>query len=104
MQPDADTTIQVDTMPVVTSTDLGKIVQYVGTTTTTEPIYTNGYFYEVVEDTSTTPSTYKWVAKQVQAGGGSGGGSLGKDITAAIDVGGIDTGDSFLTGTSYDDM
>lgn len=35
---------------------------------------------------------------------GSGGGSLGKAITAAIDVGGIDAGDSFSIGTSYDDM
>ena len=104
IQPDADTTIQVDTMPMVTSTDLGRIVQYVATTTTVELIYENGYFYEVIEDTSTTPSTYKWEEKQVQAGGGSGSGSLGKDITAAIDVGGIDTGDSFLTGTNYDDM
>lgn len=36
--------------------------------------------------------------------GGSGSGSLQKDITAAIDVGGIDAGDEFTVGTSYDDM
>ena len=33
-----------------------------------------------------------------------GGGTLGKAITAAIDVGGIEIGDSFAIGTSYDDM
>lgn len=35
---------------------------------------------------------------------GSGSGSLAKAITAAIEVGGIDAGDSFAIGTNYDDM
>lgn len=38
------------------------------------------------------------------AGGSGGSGSLGKAITAAIEVGGIDVGDEFAIGTSYDDM
>ena len=43
--------------------------------------------------------------KDGSGGGGSGGsGSLQKAITAAIDVGGIDAGDNFAVGTSYDDM
>ena len=35
---------------------------------------------------------------------GGGSNSLGENITAAIDVGGIDAGDTFVQGTSYDDM
>lgn len=34
----------------------------------------------------------------------SGGGSLQSDLTAAITVGGIDAGDQFTAGTSYDDL
>lgn len=100
IQPDNDTTIQVSSMPTVTSADDGRIVQYIGATDTD---YTNGYFYKCVES-SATPGTYIWEAVQVQEGGGSGSGSLGRAITAAIDVGGIDTGDTFAQGTSYDDM
>lgn len=39
-----------------------------------------------------------------EIGSSGGAGSLEKDITAAIDVGGIKVGDSFIQGTSYDDM
>ena len=98
-QPDADTKIQVESMPTATSTIEGEIVQYIGTTTAD---YINAYFYKCVED-SENPGTYKWDAVSVQAGG-SGSGSLQKAITASIDVGGIKTGDAFAIGTDYDDM
>ena len=47
-------TIQVDTMPIASVDELGKIYQFVGTTGT----YTNGYFYKCVYDSQTT--TYNW--------------------------------------------
>ena len=99
IQPDNDTQIQVSTMPSPIAILEDKIVQYVGAT---DSNYTNGYFYKCVEDTE-TPGTYKWEAVSVQAGG-SGGGTLGKAITAQLDVGGIAVNDSFAVGTSYDDM
>lgn len=91
---------QVIIMPEASSDYENEIVQYVGNT---HSGYTNGYFYKCTKDSSTTPATYSWVAVNVQAGG-SGSGSLQKAITAAIDVGGIDAGDEFAVGTSYDDM
>ena len=50
---------QYETMPTAASAIEGKIVQYIGTTTTTAPIYTNGYFYKCVES-SETAGTYLW--------------------------------------------
>ena len=47
--------IQVDTLPTADSTQLNKIYQYIGTT---NPNYTNGYFYKCVYDSGT--STYSW--------------------------------------------
>ena len=91
--------VQYTTLPSPTADITGKIVQYIGTTTTVDPIYTNGYFYKCVEDTSTTPSAYKWEAIQVQEGGS---GSLGIDITSAVVVGGVKVNDHFPIGTSYD--
>lgn len=99
VQPDNDTQIQVETIPTASSTLEDKIVQYVGVTDST---YTNGFFYKCIED-SENPGTYIWEAVSVQEGG-SGSGSLSKAITAAIEVGGIDVGDNFAIGTSYDDM
>ena len=46
--------VQVDTMPTASVDNLGKIYQYVGTTTL---LYTNGMFYRVVED-SLNAGTY----------------------------------------------
>jgi len=57
---------QVSTMPTASATNLGQIVQYVGTTTTTAPIYVNGLFYECVSDGESTP-TYSWEQKDVQS-------------------------------------
>lgn len=88
--------IQKTVLPSPTSDVLGKVYQYTGPTTGT---LTHGYFYECVEDSG----SYVWEEVSVQEGD-SGSGSLSKAITAAIDVGGIDAGDSFAVGTSYDDM
>lgn len=57
-------TMQYAVVPNATADNLGKIIQYTGTTDST---YTNGYYYKCVQD----GSTYKWENIQVQAGGGS---------------------------------
>lgn len=93
------TVIQHNPLPVPAYKYKDKILEYVGETNAN---YTNGYFYKCIEDPDNV-GTYIWVQHNVQPGG-SGGGSLGKAITAAIEVGGIDIGDSFAIGTSYDDM
>ena len=54
---------QFTTLPVPSVSNVGTILQYVGETTSE---YTNGYFYECVLD----GSTYKWIQKAVQPGGG----------------------------------
>lgn len=94
---------QYDTLPTPSADYVGKIVEYTGDTTEVAPIYKHGYFYECKEDSSVSPSEYYWdnVPVQDSTGGSS---ELGKSITAAIDVGGIDAGDTFAQGTSYDDM
>lgn len=53
--------IQVDTMPIASVDELGKIYQFIGSTGT----YVNGYFYECVSDEQ-NPPTYSWVQKNVQ--------------------------------------
>lgn len=50
---------QYDTMPIPSASNVGQILQYIGTSTSS---YTNGYFYECVND----GGVYKWVAKSVQ--------------------------------------
>lgn len=50
---------QYDTMPTPSSSNEGQILQYIGTTTSN---YTNGYFYECINDNG----VYKWVEKLVQ--------------------------------------
>lgn len=50
---------QYDTMPTPSSSNVGQILQYIGTTTSN---YTNGYFYECIND----GGVYKWVEKSVQ--------------------------------------
>ena len=58
------------TMPVADSTNVGRIIQYIGTTDST---YTNGYFYQCRE-TSVGSGVYNWVQKNVQpSSGGTGG-------------------------------
>ena len=92
--------IQIETFPLAQSEYVGLLFQYIGLTTED---YTHGYFYECVEDEE-NPGNYLWKQIDTQPSGGSGSGSLQKAITAAIDVGGIDAGDEFAVGTSYDDM
>lgn len=59
--------IQVSTVPTAASTNVGQIIQYIGTTTST---YTKGYFYTCTA--SGSPATYSWTRIDVQpAGGGS---------------------------------
>ena len=53
--------IQVDTMPIASVDELGKIYEFIGSTGT----YVNGYFYECVSDEQ-NPPTYSWVQKNVQ--------------------------------------
>lgn len=60
--------VQLKTMPAPNVANKGKVVQYIGNTTSN---YTHNYFYECVEDTSTSPATYSWKNVQVQEGGGS---------------------------------
>lgn len=55
-------TIQYTTMPTPTSEDLGKIVQYIGTSNNN---YINGYFYECVSD-GQEPAGYIWRTLAVQ--------------------------------------
>ena len=55
---------QFTVLPTPGATNVGAILQYVGSTTAQ---YVNGYFYECVLD----GGTYKWVQKNVQPGGGS---------------------------------
>ena len=56
--------IQYSTMPTASSSNVGKIIQYIGTTDST---YTNGYFYIETENSG----TYSWVQLNVQPSGGS---------------------------------
>ena len=100
LKTDKQDVLQFSTMPTpLTVDDVGRIVQYTGTTTAS---YTSGYFYECIEDPESA-GAYIWTAKNVQEGGG-GSGELGINITAAIDVGGIDAGTSYSQGTSYDTL
>lgn len=68
--------IQYSTMPTASSGNLGKIAQYIGTTTSS---YTNGYFYKCVSDGASTP-TYSWEELEVQAGGGGASYTAGTNI------------------------
>lgn len=58
-------TIQVDTLPTAGADELGKVYQYIGSTTL---VYTHGYFYECVSDGAGTP-TYSWSEVSVQESG-----------------------------------
>lgn len=50
---------QYDTMPTPSASNEGQILQYIGTTTSS---YTNGYFYQCIND----GGIYKWSEKSVQ--------------------------------------
>lgn len=52
-------TIQIETLPTAGASEVGNIYQYIGETNLS---FTNGYFYECVEDSG----SYNWVEKEVQ--------------------------------------
>ena len=54
--------VQYDTMPTASSSNLGQVVQYTGSTTQT---YTNGYFYKCISDGG-DPATYSWSQLNIQ--------------------------------------
>lgn len=56
---DGGDTIQVETLPTASADEVGNIYQYVGETNLS---FTNGYFYECIEDSG----SYSWVEKEVQ--------------------------------------
>lgn len=87
---------QYTTMPAASSSIVGKIVQYIGSTTAE---YTSGYFYECVED-SENAGSYIWKAKNVQNGGSGGSSTIEEDITANVEVGGITNGTTIASGTT----
>lgn len=86
-------TIQYDELPAASSSLAGEIYQYTGTTNLQ---YTNGYFYECVND----GGTYKWQQTNVQPSSGGGGGHTiqedGTDMTsrAALNFVGMDVSDN----------
>lgn len=50
-----------------------------------------------------TDKSYRWSTVFIEIVSG-GSGTISRSITAAIDVGGVEAGDTFVQGTSYDDM
>ena len=90
--------MQQTNLPTATAAIEGTIAQYIGATTSD---YTNGYFYKCIEDPENTGS-YIWAQCFVQDAGGSG--SLENGITATKAVGGVEVGDSFAVGTSYEEV
>lgn len=60
-----DNVPQKSSMPAANSSNVGKIIQYKGTTTSS---YTNGYFYKCVNN----GGTYSWTNINVQDGGSGG--------------------------------
>lgn len=73
---------QFTTMPTASADYASKIVQYIGEATQN---YIPGYFYQCDEDAG----TYSWVAKNVQAGGGSGGTSDYDELTNKPSINGV---------------
>ena len=76
---------QFSTMPVASEDNVGKIIQYIGDATGD---LIPGYFYQCVSD-GEDPATYSWIAKNVQAGGGSGGTSDYDELTNKPTVNGV---------------
>lgn len=97
---DEDLKTQFTTMPTASVDNVGKIVQYVGTTTAD---YTSGYFY-ICEEDSENPGTYIWTAKEVQENTGGGDATITEDITANIEVGGITSGTLISEGTTITEL
>lgn len=73
--------IQIDTMPTASATYVGKIVQFIGTTTAS---YTHGYYYECINN----GGTYSWTQLNVQPSSG-GGTSDYTDLTNKPQINGV---------------
>lgn len=124
---------QVDTLPTAEPETLGQVLQFIGTTTSdynhnffyecvaneVEPVgsedpSSEGWYElvsgEYVLSTDTTVDAGKtyyeivWQQSNVQPSSSGGGGSLTKQITAAIDVGGIDTGTVYPVDTPIENI
>lgn len=76
---------QFETMPEASAENEGKIVQFVGAATGD---LVPGYFYQCVSD-GEEPATYSWIAKNVQAGGGSGGTTDYDELTNKPAINGV---------------
>lgn len=81
--------IQYSVMPTPSVDILNKIVQYIGTSTSS---YINGYFYKCIYDETVSPAIYRWDNVSVQAGGSGGAvnsvnGKTGIVILDAKDIG-----------------
>lgn len=76
-KPTIPDTVQYSTMPTASADNLGKIVQFIGTT---DVNYTNGYFYKCVSD-GQDPATYSWTRVDIQPAGASYTAGTGIDIT-----------------------
>ena len=88
--------VQYEILPEASEDLLGKIYQYVGTTSAT---YTKGFWYECVEVEDTDPQEYEWVQKNSQVAG-----ELSDSLTAVVDAGGITVGTNFPAGTSFETL
>lgn len=75
--------LQYETLPTASEDELGKIVQYVGTTTAN---YTNGYFYKCVSDGALDP-TYSW--EEVISGGGGSTVTVTQTLSSGTKIGSI---------------
>lgn len=91
------TKLQFDTMPTAAAGLEGIIYEYTGETTAS---YTNGYFYQCIEDPDNAGS-YIWVEKSTQAGSN---GALDAELTATKTVGGINSGTVYAQGTSFETL
>lgn len=67
---DKEDIFRYSSLPSPTSTNVGEIAQYIGTTTVN---YINGYYYQCIES-PVGSGTYIWVQKNVQPNNGGGGG------------------------------
>ena len=66
---DGEEIFRYSILPTADNSNVGNIVQYIGTTTTN---YTNGYYYQCKFD----GTNYRWVQKDVQPSGGTSGNSV----------------------------
>lgn len=85
---DKQDVIQYSTMPTASASNLGKIIQFTGTTTST---YTNGYFYKCTS--SGSPATYSWTNIQTMPH---------QDITGKLDTNKVKSATSTTAGDVYD--